>query len=136
MFSDPALHLDLSPMSARNVIVGCTAETFLRRRKGPQWYILGTIDPEHPALPEPVLAIIADDQREHGEELFVCRVELTAWSNVHEGLTGYSVKTRPLIVFDDTGHLVYGQEILVAIVEANTPIEVVQVHGVKWPEEA
>ena len=126
MYADPALHLDLSPYVGQSVIVGCTSEAFLRRRKGPQWYILGTIDPGAPNLPEHVVAIIADDQHEHGEELFVCLVE--------PRLVGYAVKTRPLIVFDDTGHLVYRQEVLAAIVAAKTPIEVVQVHGVRLPD--
>ena len=128
MYADPALQLDLSPYVGQSVIVGCTAEAFLRRRKGPQWYILGTIDPEAPALPEHVIAIIADDQHDHGEELFVCLVEPRR--------VGYAVKTRPLIVLDEQGRLLYGLEVLQAIIQTTVTIETVTVAGVRLPEKA
>jgi hypothetical protein len=111
----------------QQVIVGQTWDAMLADSHEGRYYILGTLDPEHPTLPDHVLAIIADDQHEAVDEY------LSLWT-VEEKGSIVTATPHPLIVLDTQERCVYGLELLQAILDTGKTVPAVIIRGVVLPE--
>jgi hypothetical protein len=119
MFEHPATQIDFRPYAGQQVLIACAAET---EAKHTIYYVLGTLG-EQGQLPEHVLAIIADDQEECSELMFVVLVEGD----------GTVRQWHPLVVLNEHGQLCYGQEFVAAAVATGQSLDAYTIWGVHVP---
>ena len=118
MFAHPATQIDFRPYAGQHVLIACAAETAAQHTT---YYVLGTI--QDGRLPDPVLAIIADEQDACSELLFVVLVEAD----------GTVRQWQPLVVLNEAMQLCYGQEFLAAAVAAGKTLNAYTMWGVRLP---